>query len=80
MTKVTSVTVFPSVKADLKENTVKEAVKSEHKSEEIISSVHLVANLHHWLTSTKGFGKHEFEFGSQSSEITSALQSPSKKG
>ncbi|EXC25827.1 hypothetical protein L484_019461 [Morus notabilis] len=81
VTKLTSsvVTVFPSVKADLKEKTVKEAVKPEHKSEEIISSVHLVENLHHWLTSTKGFGKHEFELGSQSSEITSALQSPSKK-
>ena len=72
--------MFPSIKADLKEKTVRESVISNLKSQEVISSVNLEENLPHWLTSKKGFGKHEFELGSQSSELTSELQSPSKKG
>ena len=71
---------FVSIEADLKEKTVQETVKAKFKSEGIISSENLEENLPHWFSSSKGCGTHEYPFGSQSSEITSELQSPSKKG
>ncbi|XP_062089631.1 cyclin-A2-3-like isoform X2 [Humulus lupulus] len=61
-----------SLRADLKNNT-------EFKTEGAVSSERLKENMPHWLTSSNGFGKHEDLFGSQTSELTSELESPSKE-
>ncbi|KAM6585852.1 hypothetical protein CsatB_012854 [Cannabis sativa] len=61
-----------SLRADLKDNT-------EFKTEGVVSSEILTESMPHWFTSSNGFGKHEDLFGSQTSELTSEHESPSKE-
>ena len=82
MAKVTPsvVTVFPRLRADLEENTLQETEKANIKTEEAKPLVYFSENIPHWFTGKKGSDKNEYEIGSQSSELTSQLQSPSKGG